>query len=179
MSNGSGLNRWVGFCNLAADPELRYTGKGNAVLNLRVACTTTYKSGEETKENTSWLDVVVWGKRGEALEKLLGKGAPVYVEGEIRTSSYEDKDGNKRNKVEIHATEIRLTGGGSPRGEERDRGAREDDRDRRDRSRGDEEQRGRGDDRDRSRGRGDEERSRDRSRDDNTRSKREAADPWG
>jgi single-strand DNA-binding protein len=55
--------------------------------------------------------VVIWGKRGEALAKILGKGSTLFIEGSLRTSSYEDKEGNKRYKTEIVANNVILTGG--------------------------------------------------------------------
>jgi single-strand DNA-binding protein len=64
------------------------------------------------QERTDWHNVVLWGKRGEALAKFLTKGTTIFVEGGLRTSSYDDKDGNKRYKTEIHATNIILAGRG-------------------------------------------------------------------
>lgn len=129
-----GLNRWQGLGNLGADPELRFTQGGQAVLNLRLACTTSYydKKKEERVEQTQWFSVVVWGPRGEALSKLLGKGSRVYVEGEMRNSSYE-KDGETKWKTECHANEVILCGdkgAGGSRDRDDDRGSSRTDEDR-------------------------------------------------
>lgn len=73
------------------------------------------RQGQGACERTDWHNVVVWGKRGEALGKILKKGSTVFVEGSLRTSSYDDRDGNKRYKTEVIANNIILTGGrGAP-----------------------------------------------------------------
>jgi len=112
-----GLNRVMLLGNLGADPELRYTQGGQAVLNLRLATTESYLDKDRVrKERTDWHSVVVWGKRGEALGKFLAKGSTIFIEGSIRTSSYEDRDGNKRYKTEIVANNVILAGRGGGRG---------------------------------------------------------------
>lgn len=107
-----GLNRVMLLGNLGADPELRFTQGGQAVLSLRVATTESYLDKDRVRrERTDWHNVIVWGKRGEALSKILGKGSSIFVEGSLRTSSYDDKEGNKRYKTEVVATNIILAGG--------------------------------------------------------------------
>jgi single-strand DNA-binding protein len=107
-----GLNRVMLLGHLGADPELRYTQSGQAVLNMRVATTESYLDRNKVRqERTDWHNVVLWGKRGEALAKFLSKGSMLFVEGGLRTSSYDDKEGNKRYKTEVHATNIILAGG--------------------------------------------------------------------
>ena len=97
-----GLNRAILVGNLGADPELKYTQGGQAVLKLRIATTESYMNkGGERQERTDWHNVVVWGKRGEALNKFLSKGRTVWVEGRIQTRSWEDKEGNKKFATEI------------------------------------------------------------------------------
>jgi single-strand DNA-binding protein len=99
--------------NLGADPELRFTQSGQAVLNMRLATTESYLDRNKVRqERTDWHNVVLWGKRGEALAKFLTKGTTIFVEGGLRTSSYDDKEGNKRYKTEIHANNIILAGRG-------------------------------------------------------------------
>lgn len=113
-----GLNRVMLLGNLGADPELRYTQGGQAVLNMRLATTESYLDKDKVRrERTDWHNVVMWGKRGEALAKILAKGSTLFIEGSIRTSSYDDKEGNKRYKTEIIANNVILTGGrGGSRG---------------------------------------------------------------
>jgi single-strand DNA-binding protein len=119
-----GMNRVTLLGNLGADPELRYTQGGAAVLNLRVATTESYLDRDgERKERTDWHNVVVWGKRAEGLSRILQKGSCVLVEGSLRTSSFEAKDGSgKRYRTEINARNIVLPGrGGSDGGQHRER----------------------------------------------------------
>lgn len=109
-----GLNRVMLLGNLGADPELRFTQGGQAVLSLRLATTESYLDKDKVRrERTDWHTVVVWGKRGEALSKILGKGSSLFIEGSLRTSSYDDRDGNKRYKTEIIANNVILAGGRS------------------------------------------------------------------
>ncbi len=117
-----GLNRVTLIGNLGADPELKYTQGGQAVLRLRLATTESYANrAGERQQRTDWHTVIVWGKRGEALNNILSKGRSICVEGRIQYRQWEDKDGNKRNATEIVAQNIVLLGGGGGRG--RDSGA--------------------------------------------------------
>ena len=113
-----GLNRVMLLGNLGADPELRMTQGGQAVLKLRLATSETYiDKNRQRQERTEWHSVVIWGKRAEALAKILTKGSRIFVEGGLRTSSYDDRDGNKRYRTEIVASNILLQGsGGGGRG---------------------------------------------------------------
>jgi single-strand DNA-binding protein len=113
-----GLNRVMLLGNLGADPELRFTQGGQAVLNMRLATTESYLDKDKVRrERTDWHNVVVWGKRGEALAKILTKGSSVFIEGGLRTSSYDNKEGQKVYKTEIHANNILLTGNRTRGGE--------------------------------------------------------------
>ncbi len=119
-----GLNRVLLLGNLGADPELRMTNSGQAVLKMRLATSETYLDrNRQRQERTEWHSVVVWGKRAEALGKFLTKGTRLFVEGGLRTSSYEDRDGNKRYRTEIVASNVILSGAGgggrgAPRGDD-------------------------------------------------------------
>lgn len=106
-----GLNRAMLIGRLGADPELRFTQGGSAVLNMRLATTEVYYDrNKERQENTEWHTVVLWGNRAEALNKYLSKGKEIAVEGRIQTRSWEDKDGNKRYATEIVATNVVMLG---------------------------------------------------------------------
>ena len=112
-----GLNRVMLLGNLGADPELRMTSGGQAVLKLRLATSETYLDRNRARqERTEWHNVVIWGKRAEALSKIITKGSRIFVEGGLRTSSYDDRDGNKRYRTEVVATNILLQGQGGGRG---------------------------------------------------------------
>lgn len=108
-----GFNRVMLLGNLGADPELRFGQSAEqAVLKIRLATTERYfdKRSNEQKERTDWHDVVVFGKRGEGLQKILRKGSTILVEGRLSTRSYE-KDGQKRYVTEVVANNIVLAGG--------------------------------------------------------------------
>jgi single-strand DNA-binding protein len=129
-----GLNRVMLLGNLGADPELRMTSGGQAVLKLRLATSETYvDKNRQRQERTEWHNVVIWGKRAEALAKILTKGTRIFVEGGLRTSSYEDRDGNKRYRTEVVSSNILLQGsgggggGGQRGGGYKDAGPQEDD----------------------------------------------------
>jgi single-strand DNA-binding protein len=108
-----GLNRVMLLGNLGADPELRVTSGGQSVLKLRLATSETYLDKNRVRqERTEWHSVVVWGKRAEALGKFLTKGSRLFIEGGLRTSSYDDKEGHKRYRTEIVASNIILSGSG-------------------------------------------------------------------
>lgn len=105
-----GMNRVILLGNLGADPELRYTTAGVAVLNVRLATSESYVDrNKEPQERTEWHTVVVWGNRAEGLSRVLTKGSGVLIEGTLRTSSYE-KDGLKRYRTEVHARDVFFTG---------------------------------------------------------------------
>jgi single-strand DNA-binding protein len=108
------VNKAILVGNLGKDPEIRFTGTGRAVCKFPLATTTTWNDNDGNKqERTEWHNVIVWGKQGENCGKFLSKGRQVFVEGEIRSRSYDDKDGNKRYITEIIAMNVRFLGGGA------------------------------------------------------------------
>ena len=109
MSQGFNLAIMLG--NLCADPELRYSAQGTAVCNLRIAVNTSYKSGDEVKESVFYIDVVVWGKQGEACSQYLKKGSRAQAVGRMETRMWE-KDGVKHYKMELVAQKVIFLGGG-------------------------------------------------------------------
>lgn len=107
----SGVNKVIIIGNLGRDPEMRTTGGGQAVCNLSVATTRTWKDKAGAKqEETEWHRVVVWGKQAEFCDKYLSKGRSVYVEGRLKTTSYE-QDGVKKYSTDIVAETVQFLGG--------------------------------------------------------------------
>ena len=123
----AGVNKVILIGNLGRDPELRYTKSGQAVANFSLATTESYQSREgKREERTEWHRIVAWGKTAELCTKYLNKGRRVYVEGQLRTRDWEDKEGHKRQTTEIHAQTVQFLdsaqqgggGGGRARGDE-------------------------------------------------------------
>ena len=109
----AGINKAIIIGYLGRDPELRNTGGGNPVCRLNVATTRTYtnKQTNEKVDESEWHRVTVWGKQAENCAKYLKKGSQAYIEGRLRTSSYEDKEGIKRYSTEIVADTVQFLGG--------------------------------------------------------------------
>jgi single-strand DNA-binding protein len=103
-------NRIIMVGNLTKDPELRYTPQGTPIANFRLAVSTRYRSGEEMKEDTLFIDVVVWGKQGETVSQYLSKGRSVLVEGRLQERRWE-YEGQQKSKMEIVAQTVRFLGG--------------------------------------------------------------------
>jgi len=105
------VNKVILIGHLGADPELRYTPNGTPVANFRIATTERWinKQGERM-ESTEWHRIVAWGKLGEFCGQYLNKGKQVYIEGRLRTRSWEDKDGKKQWTTEIIAQRLQLLG---------------------------------------------------------------------
>jgi single-strand DNA-binding protein len=102
---------------LTRDPELRQIPNGTSVCQLGVAVGRSYKDASgQWQEETSFFDVVVWGRQGETCAQYLAKGRQVAVDGELRQRSWEAQDGTRRSKVEIVANQVVFTGGGAPEG---------------------------------------------------------------
>jgi single-strand DNA-binding protein len=100
------INSTVLSGRLTRDVELRFTPNGTPVAKLSLAFDRSYQKDGEWQQETSYLDVVVWNKRGEQCAEYLQKGSPILVEGYLKTRSYQDKDNNNRKITEIVATKI-------------------------------------------------------------------------
>ena len=105
------VNKVILIGRLGKDPEVKLLPTGSKVANFSVATSKTWKdkSGEK-QERTEWHKVVVWNKTAELVEKYLSKGREVYIEGELQTRDWEDKDGNKRYTTEVVANQINFLG---------------------------------------------------------------------
>lgn len=107
MANGLNMVMLIG--NLGADPELKMTPAGKAVMRLRIATSRSWLDEQRVKqEATEWHTVNVWGKRAEALAKFLSKGTRISIVGELRTRSWDGDDGTKRYSTEVVAREVVL-----------------------------------------------------------------------
>lgn len=106
------LNKVSLIGNLGADPEVRYLPSGEAVANIRLATSETYKDKEgKKKEATEWHRVTFFGRLAEVVQQYLKKGSQVYVEGKIVTRKWTDKEGREQYTTEIKASEMKMLGG--------------------------------------------------------------------
>lgn len=104
-----GINKVILIGNLGRDPEIRYTTSGQAVANFTMATTEgrTSKDGDK-QEYTEWHRVVAWGRLAEICGEYLTKGKMIYVEGSLRTRSWEDKEGKTRWTTEVIARNMQM-----------------------------------------------------------------------
>lgn len=110
------LNKVMLIGNLTRDPEVRYTPKGTAVAELGVAVNRRYTAENgEKREETTFVDVTLWGRTAELAGQYLKKGRSVYIEGRLQLDSWDDKQtGQKRSKLRVVGEEMQFLGG-SPR----------------------------------------------------------------
>ncbi len=110
-----GLNKVMIIGNLGRDPEMRLTPSGQSVTNFSVAVTRSWKNPEgESQEETEWFAIDAWGRLGEVANQYLAKGKKVYVEGRLRTRSWDDSNsGEKKYRTSVIATDIQFL---EPRG---------------------------------------------------------------
>ncbi len=113
------VNKVILVGNLGRDPEVRYMPSGDAMANLNLATTDTWKDkGGEKQEKTEWHRVVMFGKTAEIAGEYLKKGSQVYIEGRLQTRKWTDKEGQERYTTEIVADRMQMLGsrsGGSDR----------------------------------------------------------------
>ena len=107
-----GVNKVILVGNLGADPEIRYSSTGTPVTTFRIATNENWlnRDSGEREQRTEWHRIVAFGKLGEICAEYLKRGKQVYVEGRLRTRSWEDRDGNKRWVTEVVATNIVMLG---------------------------------------------------------------------
>jgi len=96
------LNKVMLIGRLGKDPEVRYTQSGKAVCNFSVATSERWKDSAGVKqEKTEWHNVVAWGKIVDVIQQYVKKGQEIYIEGKLQTTTWDEKDGNKRYKTEV------------------------------------------------------------------------------
>jgi single-strand DNA-binding protein len=107
------VNKVILVGNLGKDPEVRYMTNGDAVANVTVATTESWKDKAtgEKREITEWHRIVFYRKLAEIVSQYLKKGSQVYIEGRIRTRKWQDKEGQERYTTEIEAEEMKMLGG--------------------------------------------------------------------
>jgi single-strand DNA-binding protein len=100
-------NKIILIGNLTKDPELRYTPQGTPVASFRLAVNSKYKQSDEIKQETMFIDNVVFGKQAESCSKFLSKGSPVLVEGRLQERRWES-NGQQKSKFEVIAQTVRF-----------------------------------------------------------------------
>jgi single-strand DNA-binding protein len=117
------LNKVLLMGNLTADPEVKYTPKGTAVGDLRLAINDSYKAQDGTiKETVTYVDVEVWGRQAETCKQYLTKGRGVFVEGQLRLEQWETQQGEKRSRMKVRADRVQFLGSGGGGGGSRSGG---------------------------------------------------------
>ena len=108
------LNKIMLIGNLGADPEMKYLPSGSAVVNLSLATTDKWKDKESgaQKEKTEWHRISFFGKPAEVIAEYCSKGSSLYVEGQIETRKWQDKEGNDRYTTEVKGRNFQFLGGG-------------------------------------------------------------------
>jgi single-strand DNA-binding protein len=101
------LNKIMLIGNVGSDPEMRYTPNGKAVTSFRMATNRRYTTPDgESREETEWFRVSVWGKQAESCNQFLSKGRRVYVEGRLHARNWEGQDGQMRTSLEVSANRV-------------------------------------------------------------------------
>ena len=106
------INKVILIGNLGKDPEVRHLENGASVANLPIATSETYKdrkSGEKVTQ-TEWHNIVLWRGLADIAEKYLNKGDKIYIEGKLRTRSWQDQEGNNRYTTEVVADNLTMLG---------------------------------------------------------------------
>jgi len=108
----AGVNKVILIGNLGKDPEVRHLENGTAVANFSMATSESYKdrNSGERKTITEWHNIVLWRGLAEVAEKYLKKGDQVYIEGKLKTRSWEDKDGSTRYTTEVVGDNMTMLG---------------------------------------------------------------------
>ncbi len=117
-----GVNKVILVGNLGRDPEVRYSPNGQAVANVTLATSESWKDKNtgEKQEKTEWHRIVFFGRLAEIVGEYLKKGAQIYVEGRLQTRKWQDKDGKDRYTTEIVANDMQMLGSRSGAGQPSD-----------------------------------------------------------
>ena len=116
------FNRVILLGNLTRDPELRYIPSGMAVSDIGLAVNDRVKRNDQWVDETTFVDVTLWGRTAEVANEYLSKGSPVLIEGRLKLDTWE-KDGQKRSKLKVIGEKMQMVGGkGAPGGSSRSGG---------------------------------------------------------
>jgi len=104
-------NRTILMGNITRDIELRYTPGGTAVTDMGLAVNEKRKNGQgELVEETTFVDVTLWGRNAEVAAEFLGKGSPVLIEGRLKLDQWENDEGQKRQKLKVVCDRMQMVG---------------------------------------------------------------------
>ncbi|MEX0883847.1 MAG: single-stranded DNA-binding protein [Cyclobacteriaceae bacterium] len=107
----AGVNKVILLGNLGADPEVKHLEGDKVVANLRLATTETYKDRSGNRvENTEWHDLELWDGQARVAEQYLKKGSQIYVEGKIKSDTWQDDQGNNRKRMKIRVLSFTMLG---------------------------------------------------------------------
>ncbi len=105
------FNRVILVGNLTRDPEVKYTPSGMAVCEIGMAVSRKFKQGDQTREETAFVDVTLWGRTAEVAGEYLTKGRPALIEGRLQLDTWEDKQTQqKRSKLRVVGEQLQLLG---------------------------------------------------------------------
>ncbi|MCL0073480.1 single-stranded DNA-binding protein, partial [Dehalococcoidia bacterium] len=101
------FNKLIAIGNVGRDPEMRFTPSGKPVTSFSLATNRVFTASDgERRKETEWFNIVAWNRLAETCNQFLTKGKQVYVEGEMRTRTWEGQDGQKRSRVEVYANRV-------------------------------------------------------------------------
>ena len=103
-------NRVLLMGNLTRNPELRYISGGSAVCEFGIAMNRRFVAGGQDREETTFVDIVVWGKSAESCSRFLAKGSSVFIEGRLQLDQWEDQQGGKRSRLRVVAENVQFVG---------------------------------------------------------------------
>ena len=112
MGISRGVNKVILIGNVGKDPEVKHLENGTVLTKFPLATSETYKKDNEKVTTTEWHNIVLFRSQAEIAEKYVKKGDALYIEGKIRTRSWDDQDGNKRYMTEIVGNNMQMLGGG-------------------------------------------------------------------
>jgi single-strand DNA-binding protein len=118
-----GVNKVILVGNLGNDPEVKYMPNGNAVANLSLATSESWKDQQgQIQERTEWHRLTAYRKLAEIMGEYLKKGSQIYVEGKLQTRKWQDQQGNDKYTTEVIVDQMQMLGGGQSQGQQQNQG---------------------------------------------------------